>query len=153
MWFGHIRSINRNVWITKTHCCTCTCMLHMTCRIEQSYFLFHTTQLNPMWPNHVYSSSHTSRIFACSPGECCRMETILLFPATLLICVLLCCWSQRFGIFLWAKHIAILTHEGSYYCWRLQHFRYEMCCWIKHPVLVYTWLIKQIICRFLSENS
>ena len=78
MWFGHLRSINRNVWITKWH--GCTCMLHTTCRTEQNHFLFHTTQLNFVWPNHMFCSSHASRIFAGSPGEYCRMEIILLFP-------------------------------------------------------------------------
>ena len=143
MWFGHLQSINCSMW-----------MLHMMCHIKQNYFLFHTTQLNPMWPNRVYSSSHASRIFAGSPGECCRMETIL-FPATLLICVLLCCWSQRFGVSLWAKHIAIPTRVGSCsfdmlvsYCRCLQHFQYEIYCWIKHPVLVDTWLIKQMQVSF-----
>ena len=54
--------------------------------------------------------------------------------------------------YLWEPNIiiAIPTHVGSCsfdmlvsYCRRLQHFQYEMCCWIKHPVLVDTWLIKQ----------
>ena len=105
MWFGHIRSINRNVWITITR-------LYMYMYVtydmsyKQNYFLFHTTQLNPVWPNRVYtcSCSHASRIFAGSPGEYYRMEIILLFPAIIMICVLLCCWSQRFGISLRAKH-------------------------------------------------
>ena len=63
MQFGHIRSINSNLCITKLH----GRMSHTTCHIKQNNFLFHTMQLNCMRPNrNVYSGLNVAFLTMCT---------------------------------------------------------------------------------------